>query len=254
MVDALNEQLIRKSICDLTFAERTQQGFEVSLPQVYHNGQVVTVIVAKAGDCYEVHDNSYAAMLLSANGISVGRKLANVVAPQIAAYGCRLEQLRVRTSCLSIDQIGVAMTQVGCASRLIADQLLKADRAPVRDFKSSVISEILNAVGEKRVRTDEEISGHLGSRYKVSAVVLDKSASRPLAFVEPVSDREGIARRFKEFYDLSRTPQYEDVQRVAIYDENQAISSGDALLMEEVGNFVRYIDAPARFRSWMTVQ
>ncbi|WP_270374730.1 MULTISPECIES: hypothetical protein [Alphaproteobacteria] len=254
MSDPLSETALREAICALTRAKKTQQGFEVSLPQVYHTGQAVEVVVATHGDGFLVHDNSYAAMLLSSHGLKIGKKLAEALAPQIAAYGCEMDEFRVRRACSSPSQLGFAMSTVGCASRLVADQLLKVDQAPVRDFKSSVISRVTETVGTERIRTNEEVNGHLGSRYRVSITVLDARQARPLAFVEPVADRDAIPRRFKQFYDLARTEQYLSVQRVAVYDDEQAMAQGDALLMQEVGNFVRYKDAPVRFNEWATIQ
>lgn len=241
-------------ICKLTHATETQQGFAVSLPQVYHNGQAVEVIVSAHSDGFLVHDNSYAAMMLSSHGFKIGKKLMDTLAPQVAEYGCELDEFRVRRKCREPEQLGFAMATVGCASRLIADQLLKADQAPIRDFKSSLISTVTETVGNDRVRTNEEVSGHLGSRYRVSVLVLDSNKSKPLAFVEPISDRDSIARRFKQFYDLARTEEYSSVQRVAVYDDLQTLSPGDALLMQEVGNFVRYKDASVRFKQWATIQ
>lgn len=254
MSNPLSTTALREAVCALTRVKETQQGVAVSLPQVYHNGQAVEVIVASIAGGFLVHDNSYAAMLLSSHGVKVGKKLADALTPQVVEYGCELDELRVRRVCTDPDQLGFAMTTVGCASRLVADQLLKADHAPIRDFKSSVISRVTETVGNDRIRTNEEVSGHLGSRYRVSVLVLDPKRAKPLAFVEPVADRDSIARRFKQFYDLSRTERYSSVQRVAVYDDAQALSSGDALLMQEVGNFVRYTDARIRFNEWATVQ
>lgn len=254
MADKINDRILHESICNLIRAFKTEQGYEVELPQVYHTGHAVTVVVSPVAGGFLVHDNSYAAMLLSSHGLKVTQKLSDSLAPQVGAYGCEFEEFRVKRVCVNSDHLGFVMSSVGCASRLVADLLLKSEPAPMRDFRASVISQILETVGPARVRTNEEVSGHLGSRYRVSAVVLDLFQSHPIAFIEPVSDREAIARRFKQFYDLARTSEFSSVQRVAVYDDAQPISSGDALLMGEVGNFVRYRDAPVRFREWSTVQ
>ena len=250
----LSASVLKSAVCDLTEVEQTNQSFEVTLPQIYHSGHSTVVVVSKEAEGFLIHDNSYAAMLLANAGIAAGKRLGDALRPQIITYGCELTDLRVWRRCESLDELGVAMTLVGCASRLIADQLLKADRPPLHDFKSSLLGRGLDVVGNKRVRTNEEFVGHLGSRYRVSTVVLDVQQTKPLAFVEPIADREAVARRFKEFYDLSLNPLYAAVERVAVYDEANPLPSGDALLLEEVGNLVRFSDTPRRFQAWATVQ
>jgi hypothetical protein len=246
--------LLKQAVCDLTTVEIIPQGFEITLPQMYHTGQAVAVVVAQYQDGFIVHDNSYAAMLLSGLGLRPGKRLADALLPQIGAYGCELNDLRVVRRCKTFGEVAFAMAAVGCASRLIADQALKADRPPLEDFKSSLLNRVIDAVGNARLRTNEEVSGHLGSKYRVSAVVLDSLLRRPVAFVEPIADREAIPRRFKQFYDLSVTPQYEHVERVAVYDEANPLPSGDALMMQEVGNLIRFADTTTRFRTWSTIQ
>lgn len=254
MTTALDTASLKAAICQLTEVEATNQGFEVTLPQIYHSGESVVVVVARERTGFVIHDNSYAAMLLSNAGLSPGKRLAEALRPQIAEYGCEVDGLRVFRRCADLDQIAISMVLVGSASRLIADQALKADRPPLQDFKSSLLGKVVSLVGRDRVRTNEEVSGHLGSRYRVSAMILDVLLAKPVAFIEPVADREAIARRFKQFYDLKVTPEYESVERVAVYDEAHPIPSGDALLLEEVGNLVRFADVPVRLRPWMTIQ
>jgi hypothetical protein len=238
----------------MTKVDRTTQGFEVSLPQVYHSGHVVNVVVQADHNGFTVHDNGYASMLLSSIGIALNTRLIATFKAQIESYGCELNGMRVTNSCNSIDQIAITMTLVGCASRLIADHPLKVERQPIYDFKSHLLGKVLDAVGDKRVRTNEEVRGHLGSRYRISTVVLDKAQAKPIAFVEPIADRDAVPRRFKEFYDIKLNPDYSVVDRIVVYDEQNPMSSGDALLLQEVSNLVRFADAPNRFVAWSTVQ
>lgn len=102
------------------------------------------------------------------------------------------------------------------------------------------------------MRTNEELNGHLGSKYQVSTVILDANLARPVAFIEPITDRDSISRRFKQFYDLSLNRAYENIDRIAIYDDAHPLPSGDALLMEEVGNLVRFVDTATRVSPWAT--
>ena len=250
----LSIENIKSSIFRLTEVEQTNQGFEVTLPQIYHNGTSVVVVIAAQNNGYVVHDNGYAAMLLSSSGFHVGKRLADAVRHPVQSYGCDLEQMRVTKWCESIEHVAVVATLVGCASRLIADQALGAPKAPVTDFRSSVMSRIVHAVGAERVRANEEVSSRLGSTYRVSTVVLNRDRSSPIAFIEPIGDREAIPRRFKEFYDLSRTPSYQAIDRIAVYDDTKPLPSGDALLLQEVGSLVRFSDSANLFSTWATVQ
>jgi len=214
----------------------------------------VTVIVAPTQDGFVVHDNSLGAMALQATGTSRASILADEVTTGIAHYGCELNEFRVSRKCSSADEIALSAILVGCASRLVADQALKVGKMPMADFKSRLVGVVADIVGIKRIRTNEQIRGHLGSRYKVSTVVLDSKQARPMAFVEPVVDQKAIARRFKEFYDISLNESYSNVQRVSVLDDVHEIPKGDALLMQEVSTLLRFKDAPALFRQWTTLQ
>ena len=250
----LDERLIKSAICELTKVERTNQGLEVCLPQIYHTGNNVAVVVHPERDGFYVHDNGYAAMLLSNSGVKINSRMANSFLPLVESYGCIFQDMRVSRFCEKLEQLGVVLTLVGCASRLIADHALKVEKRPVFDFKSSLLGKVVAAVGTSRIRTNEDVTGHLGSHYRVSTVVLDRREAKPIAFVEPITDRDAVSRRFKEFYDIKMNPSYAEIERVAVYDDSSPISSGDALLIQEVGNLVRFADAPVRFSAWGTVQ
>jgi len=245
----ISVESIRAAICAMVDVESTNQGYEVYLPQVYHSGHNVAVVVRSEQVGYTVHDNSYAAMLLANLGIPTGRRLADIVRSEVAAYGCELDGLRVFRRCSDDDDLGLALTLVGCASRLIADKALASHSLPLHDFKASLLGKVVDTVGANRVRTNEQVSGHLGGHYRVSAVVLDRAERHPIAFVEPVADREAVARRFKEFYDLSRNPLYKHVERVAVHDD-RGLPTGDALLLEEVGHLIRFSQATSHFNAW----
>jgi hypothetical protein len=241
------EKDLKAAICSLTSVTRTNQGFEITLPQAYHSGHAVAVVACKDGDGFLVHDNSYAALLLANVGVRTDSALNAAISGGVESYGCHLEGMRVWRKCATEADIGFAAVLVGCASRLIADYALKAKPQPVFDFKSHLIGKVVASVGERRVRTNEEVRGQHGSRYRVSTVVLDRSEARPIAFVEPVADREAVARRFKEFYDIKMNPAYEAVSRIAVYDDSHPLATGDALLLQDVGNLVRFTDATTRF-------
>lgn len=116
------------------------------------------------------------------------------------------------------------------------------------------MGKVSEVVGANRVKTNLSVSGHQGSKYKVSAVVYDRSAVKPLAFIEPISEPNAVARKFKEFYDKSLNATYQGIDFVTVIDDTTDISAGDALLMQEVSNLIRFSDATTRFGAWNTVQ
>lgn len=246
----ISAELLKAAICGLTEVVHTNQGFEVTLPQVYHSGHSVCVIVRQNGQGFLIHDNSYAAMLLSSHGVSIGKKLNARLGALVESYGCGLEGMRVYRNCDSSDHVALAASLVGCASRLVADTLLEAKKPPIFDFKSSLLGKVTELVGERRVRTNQDVTGHLGSHYRVSTVVLDEAERKPIAFVEPVTDRDAVSRRFKEFYDIMRNPLHNDVSRVAVLDEENNLPAGDSLLLQEVSSLVRFTDMPTHAISW----
>lgn len=255
MSDArLNEKFLHSAICGMIDAVRTNQGFEVTLPQIYHTGHSAVVVVSEVPNGFLVHDNSYAAMLVSQFGHAVSEAAQRQIAKVITSYGCEVEGLKVFRKCSSLDEIALSAVLVGCASRLIADHLLETASPPAFDFRSKVVTNVREAVGSRRIRTNEEVSGHLGAKYLITAVVLDKHESKPIAFLEPVVSKDAIARKFKEFYDLSRTATYQGIDRVAVLNDEKVMTAPDVLLLQEVCNPVRFSDASSRFAAWATVQ
>lgn len=250
MIEALSEGFLKSAICDLTEVCRTSQGLEVSLPQAYSTGNVVAVVIASVPDGYLIHDNAYAAMLVERTGSARTAALVAEVAEGVANYGCILESMRVSRHCKSLDEVALSAVLVGCASRLVADQVLRAEKLPMFDFKAKLLGAVTELVGARRVRTNEQVTGHLGSKYKVSTVVLDASEKRPVAFLEPIGDPKVVPRRFKEFYDISRNPAYGSVERVSVLDDSKGVPAGDILLMQEVGRLVRFGDVRKVFETW----
>jgi hypothetical protein len=194
-------------------------------------------------------------MLLESLGVKATAKLENSVRAGITAYGCEIGGMRVFRRCSDINEVPLAAVLVGCASRLIADYALKVDAAPIFDFKQKLLGRVIDTIGAKRVRENEEYPGQSGSTYRVGAVVLDAKASRPIAFVEAVADHNAVARRFREFYDLMQNPSLAGIERVAVYDDSKAdINGSDVLLLQDVSNPVRYTDSGVRFAQLGTMQ
>jgi hypothetical protein len=65
---------IKKALCDLSAVEQTAFGFEITLPQVYSNGEVVTVFVQSESGGFNIHDSGNAGVILESAGITVSSK------------------------------------------------------------------------------------------------------------------------------------------------------------------------------------
>lgn len=252
--EALSAEALQSALCRLSVVEATNQGFEITLPQAYHSGNAVAVVVETEGDGFYVHDNGYAAMLLEGMGVQTSPKLQALLRPSVAAYGCEIFGFRVYRRCENPADVAFAAVTVGCASRLIADHALKVDSPPLFDFKRALLGRVAETL-PGRVRQNEEFVASKGNSYHVSAVILDKFQKRPVAFLEPISSHQAVARKFREFYDFMHTPDLVDIERVAIYDESKSeITSGDILLLQDVSNPVRHRDSDSRLKAWSTVQ
>ncbi|HEY0012194.1 MAG TPA: hypothetical protein VGB79_05005 [Allosphingosinicella sp.] len=250
----LSAQAIQRALCELSIVEATTQGFEVTLPQAYHSGNAVAVVIEAEGEGFYIHDNGYAAMLLEGLGVSTSPKLQALLRPSVEAYGCEIFGFRVYRRCTAPSDVAFAAVTVGCASRLVADFALKADAPPLFDFKRALLGRVSDTL-PGRVRENEEFVASKGNSYHVSAVILDKFQSKPLAFLEPVSSHQSVARKFREFYDFMLTPELVEIERVAVYDDTKPeITSGDILLLQDVSNPVRHRDTDSRLKAWSTVQ
>src|SRR5262249_37098310 len=124
---AIDAVFLKSAICGMTDVARTNQGWEITLPQAYHTGHAAVVVVAEQTDGFLIHDNSYAAMLLAQLGHSVAPTSRDALDRAIQHYGCEVEGLKVFRKCEDISQVALSAVLVGCASRLIADQALESD-------------------------------------------------------------------------------------------------------------------------------
>lgn len=232
----------------LVKVEFSSLGLEVQLPVIYPNGDLATVVVAEEGDHYVAHDGGFAAMLLAGHGVGMTNKLRAKVESLSAHYGCAFVNDRmVRRA--EIDTLPLAVAVVANASRTIADQLLETRNQPMFSFRREVIERVKEFVGSSRVREDEEVFGYSGTPYHVGAVILDKTAATPIALVEAVKDRDGVDKRFREFFDISLSETMSAPDRIVLYDERARLQQGDLIVLQKVSNVVRFSDAEARLKS-----
>jgi hypothetical protein len=245
MMQLVPEDTIRSALLSLIDIRRTNLGCEVQLPLFYPDGGSVTVtVVAERGD-YLVHDSGSGTMFLSANGITLTKKLSQRIHDLAAMYGCDFSSGRVERRCTPED-IGVCAAIVANASRSVGDQLLQRPVLPALDFRKEVLEKVREVVGAKRYRENEEVLGASGYSYQVSAVVLDASAAGPISYVEPVRDHDTATKKFREFWDISRSEEFGSIRRIALFDDKRNWDSSDLIILQEVSNLVRVSDAAQR--------
>lgn len=234
----------------LISARETNLGIEVQLPVVYPNGQCVSVVVTVAGGNYIVHDAGFGAMSLTAAGVDLTKVLAQRLSRLGQDYGCEFVDGRMSRVCTE-NQLPIAIALVANASRAVGDQVWEHRERRVRDFRKEVQLALGRALPEDRVRKLQVI-GDSGTTYKVSHVILSADKTRQLAFVEPIPDQQTVDRKFREFSDIKITEEYDEVARIAVYDDKAPWRDGDLALLARVSNIVPFDSFPLRIERLVT--
>ncbi len=241
---------LRNALNALIDIRRTNLGCEVQLPLFYPDGGSVTVtIVVEKGE-YIIHDSGSSVMLLNSNGVGLTKKLSQRINDLVEMYGCEFSMGRVERRC-SVEDVAVCAAIVANASRTVGDQLIQKQVIPILDFRAQVLGAVKEIVGSKRYRENEEIYGQSGYSYHVSAVILNENASEPVGFVEPIKDHESATKKFREFWDISRSERFGSVARISLFDDSRHWDSSDLVILQEVSNLVRLSDAKVRMRDFV---
>lgn len=247
-MDNINPDFIRRALTDLIAVNQTSSGFEVQLPVFFPNGDTASVVVAVEGEELIVHDNGGAIAFLGDFGLDATKKKAILKFSNLAdRYGCEFHYGRVQRRCGS-DDLAVCAAIVSNASRAVADHVISSSDQPILDFRAEVLSNIREIVGGSRFRENEEVIGESGYAYKVSAIVLDERRKRPISFVEPVKDHDTATKKFREFWDISRSEATSQITRISLYDDSKVWNSADLLLLQGVSNVVRIKDVEPRLK------
>lgn len=229
----------------LVQAQPSSLGTEITTQVVYPSGELVTVVVAREGEAFFVNDASFGLMYLSKLGVKLTSQQTSRVREAIKHYSCDLQDGRVFRRC-DLDQIAESIALVANASRAVADYGVEARRQMDGDFRLSVIERLREVVGP-RMRERKSVEGASGRSYRVGGVVLDRSETRPLAFVEAFSGRGTVGDRFAEFFDLRG--RHMSVSMMAVYDDSQKWPGSDIKLLAEVCKVVRYSDSRSNFEA-----
>jgi len=87
---------IEIAIRDLTVAEKTNPGIEVTIPVAYGDGELVSVIVEQAGPELIAHDAGFSAMRLSGAGVSLTPNVIRRLADFTHRYHYSFKDVRFR--------------------------------------------------------------------------------------------------------------------------------------------------------------
>jgi hypothetical protein len=243
MKSDLSPAEVEKAIRALTVAERTNLGIEVTLPVAFGDGELVTVVIERVGDAFQVHDAGLSAMRLAAVGISLSKHVAFRLNEFSRRYRCHFLDGRV-TATAALDDVAQVACLVANAARAVADYAYEIRRQAEYDFRIVLIDRLKELAGP-RLRDAEEIKGTSGISYRVP-IILDPQQTRPQNFVSPVANRVAVSRAVSMFFDIR--PLYEDVERDAVCDDDADIRKEDRTLLRSVGTKVFGLgDAPLLF-------
>lgn len=249
MTDQITIEGLEAACRELVSVRKTNLGLEIQLPVIYPSGDLVTVVVAPFEGGFMVHDGGFAAMLLANHGVNLTSNSRAKIDVLSRHYGCLFLHDRMQKSA-SYDQLPLAVSVVANASRTIGDQILaEGRRQPLFSFRQEVIEKVKEFMGAQRVRENEEVIGKSGSSYRVGATILDKRQAEPVAFVEAVKDREGVDKRFREFFDISQVEE-DQPELIVLYDDKASLQPGDLLVLQNVSNVVRFSDVKARLEQF----
>ena len=213
------------------------------MPVAFGDGELVSVVVERAGERFVIHDSGFSAMRLTSAGVSLTKHVTFRLNEFSRRYRCKFVDGRVSATA-SLDDIAQVACLVANAARAVADYVYELRRQAEYDFRVVVFDKLKEIVG-MRARESEEFTGESGTRYRVP-IILDPSQVRPQNFLAAIANRTVVPRSFAMFYDLK--PVYPDVERDALYDTEADIRKEDRALLRSVGTEVFTLaDAPLRF-------
>ncbi|MCT8971227.1 hypothetical protein [Microbaculum marinisediminis] len=241
----LNPSEVEIAIRALIVAEKTNLGIEVSVPVAYPDGDIVTVVIERSGYAFRVHDAGFGAMHAAAAGFPLTKSHTQKIANLIQRYRCSFVDGRVMAKC-SYDALAITACLVANASRTAADQATEIRRLVEVDFRLLVSDKLREAFGE-RVRENESIVGRSGRQYRVPAIILDPTQSRPRNFVSPLAHRNTVPHSFAMFFDLRGA--FPDVENDTVFDDAGDFRQEDRALLESVSTVIGAMEVSNRFRA-----
>lgn len=236
---------VEKLLRSLTAAETTNLGIEVTLPVVYGDGELVTVIVEQTKDALIVHDASFSAMRLSNAGVSLTSTVVHRLSELAERYHCKFHDGRVTAAADSVESLPVVVALVANASRSVADYAFEIKRQAETDFRVIVVDKLREIVGT-RAHDADEFKGASGRRYRLP-FILNVAMTWPQNLISTVAHRANVPVAFATLSDL-RTP-YLSVERDAVYDDEARLKDEDRTFLKSADAFVLgWMQAQTRFK------
>ncbi|MBV9112496.1 MAG: hypothetical protein JOY67_06720 [Hyphomicrobiales bacterium] len=223
-------------------------GIEVSIPVIYADGQLTSIVVEVEDGAFLVHDAGEAAMRLSSLGIPLKR--VDHVAEIVARFRCNFINGRVTSRADSISGIGVVASLVANASRSVADLAHEVRRQTETEFRSVVSDRLREAIGS-RVRENQEFKGRSGRRYRIPALILDRTQAHPTHFVSALATRQTVPLSVSMFFDLRGA--HPNVENDAIYDDSSDFRDEDRALLASISTVIGLMEVPLKFRAMVGV-
>lgn len=242
-------QRLKRDTCDLIGVFESNLGYELQFPMMHATGDYVTVVVRIERNSAYIYDAGFAAMILTTQGQSLSKKINERASIYAQRMGCQYENGRVSRRADLADVVPAAIT-VAAVCRYLSDQAALT-AAPKPEFLSRVRNALIEVVGKDRMRPTYTAFGASGSDYQPDAVILRKEIEIPAAFVEAISSPKSVATRFRRLYDIKKNDDYQAIDRIAVYNDEEDFESGDLLILQDVSNLVPYRAFSERARAYV---
>jgi hypothetical protein len=236
---------IERAIRDLSVAEKTNLGIEVTVPVAYGDGTLVTVIVEPSKSALAVHDAGFSAMRLSGAGVSLTTNVNRRLAEFAQRYHCEFKDGRV-TADATTDNVGQVVCLVANGARAVADYVYEIRRQAETDFRMIVVDKLREIVG-RRAHEADEFRGKSGRLYRIP-FVLNSDLTKPTNFVSTVANRPAVPLSYATLSDLRGA--YPEVERDAVYDDDAGLRDEDRTFLRSADAEVfGWMEAEIRFRA-----
>jgi hypothetical protein len=123
MKSELTPAEVENAIRALTVAEKTNLGIEVTLPVAFGDGELVSIVIERAGSGFNVHDAGLSAMRLASVGVALSKHVTFRLNEFSKRYRCQFAEGRVSAIAESVDDIAAIACLVANASRAVADYM-----------------------------------------------------------------------------------------------------------------------------------
>jgi len=244
----LAERLL-KDTCGMMSTFESNLGIEVSLPALYPNGDHVVVILREIDqDNVLLHDGGFSLQAISSMGLNLQKNAIKHIKEYSSMMGCSFEDGRVMRKCEPFRVAAAAMT-VSNVCLYVASQF-QVMQETKKDFDLIVKDALCKNLSDGLVAPNYSIFGASGGKYSVTAAIIAPNKDVPRAIVEAIATPKSVNGRFRHLYDIMANTEHLDVERIAVYDDNEDFHQHDYLLLQDVSNVVAFSDIQKRVRAY----